>query len=259
MKEEGFDTRIVSYEHIHSINHKDEMALIKAISPKPNEKILDVFCGYGAVGKNCSKKEFNIDLWLNDESEVQIKRAKKNLPKLSKDKFICNRFEYANFSNSFFDKIVMKMGLHEVPKNKQLTIAKKVFRILKLKGKFIVWDIMLNKDTQTLFQKVIRKKDELAGFNMLVNERYFFREDEFLETMKKVGFSNIKDFHSINYRFSSKKRLESELKNDKKKLKELNEFIRKIFPENLKKKLNYKNTKEDIQFNILKKIYIMEK
>jgi len=258
MTKEGFDARIVSYEHIHSIDPKDEEAMIKAINLKPNEKILDAFCGYGAVGKNCLAREPKIDLWLNDESKVQIKRAKENLPNIPSNHFIAEDFLKWDIKQ-YFDKVVIKMGLHEVSKKLQVEVAKKVSQILKPNGKFIVWDIMLDDKNQTLFQDVIRKKDELSGFNMLVRKRYFFREDEFLETIKKAGFSKIKDFYTINYRFSSRKRLESELHNDKKLLDKLNEFIRKIFPEELKKPLKYHDLGDDIQFNIIKKIYVMTK
>jgi len=118
---------------------------------------------------------------------------------------------------------------------------------------------MLNKDNQSLFQKIIRKKDELADFTLLVKERYFFTEDEFLEVVKSAGFLKIKDFHTIRYRFSSLNRLKPELKNDKNRLHELNNFIRQVFPEKLKKSLEYRDIGEDIQFNVTKKIYVMEK
>ena len=151
------------------------------------------------------------------------------------------------------------MGLHEVPKEEQLKVLRDFFRILKPKGKVVIWDIMLNNDNQSLFQDVIRKKDELAGFDMLVKERYFFREEEFLENVKKAGFTRIKDFHTIHNRFSSRRRLESELKNNIILLKRLNDYIRKRFPEELKKSLKYSDLGEDIQFNLIKKIYILNK
>lgn len=259
MDKQGFDNRIVSYEYIHSIKSKDRKALIDAINPESNETILDSFCGYGAVGKECLERENAIKLWLNDESRVQLERAKENLPKVPKNHFILGHFPDISFKNLFFDKIVIKMDLHEVPKKEQLRVSKKAFELLEDKGRFIIWDIMLNKENQTLFQDIIRKKDELSGFDILMKERYFFREEEFLQIMKKAGFSKIKEFHIISYRFSSKKRLEQELHNDKSQLNKLNEFIRKRFPEKLRKKLGYEDFGEDIQFNVTKKIYIMQK
>ena len=255
----GFDERIVSYEYIHNISPEDEKALLDAINPQPGEKILDTFCGYGAVSKNCLKREKTIDLWLNDVSEVQLKRARKNLPELLEERFILGYFPEIKLTDGSFDKVFIKMGLHEVPKEEQARVAKKIFGLLKPGGKFIVWDIMLNDENQELFQDVIRKKDELAGFDRLAKERYFFREDEFLETMSEAGFEKIKEFHSINYRFSSRKRLEQELHNDKSLLEQLNKFIRERFPERLKEILKYEDLGDDIQFTITKKIYAMEK
>ena len=259
MAKEGFDKRIVFYEDIHNIKPEDEKALIEAINPKPHEKILDAFCGYGAITKNCLEKEPKSDLWLNDESEVQIKRARENLPGVPVNHFILGHFLNVPFPKEHFDKVVIKMGLHEVPKEEQIEVARKVYQILKPKGKLIVWDIMLQEENQKTVQDIIRKKDELAGFDMLVRERYFFTEDEFLEIMKTAGFSATIPHHVIHYKFSSRKRLESEFHNDKRILDKLNQFIRKIFSEKLKKIGGYQDFGEDIQCNICKKIYVMTK
>ena len=201
----GFDTRIVSYENIHSIAPTDWNKLLKAINPQPNEIILDGMCGYGAVGKGILEKEKSVYLFLSDESEVQIERAMKNLPKISKSNFSIDSFPKSKFKENFFDKVVIKMGLHEVPKKEQLNVVKEAKRILKPKGKFIIWDIMLNSQTQSLFQDVIRKKDKLSGFETLTRERYFFREEEFLETMKKAKFSKIKENDDIEAKIIGKR------------------------------------------------------
>lgn len=256
---QGFDVRIVSYEYIHSIKDKDFKALIDAANPKAKQVILDGMCGYGAVGKALLKRQKNALVYFQDESSVQIKRARGNNPNLSSKWFEVSSLPKSNYPNNFFDTVVIKMGMHEVSKTDQLRVAKEVLRILKPGGKFVAWDIMLTKETQKLFQDVIRKKDELSGFKMLTTERYFFREDEFVKTLKKAGFSKAKEFHPIAYRFSSKKRLESELHNDKKRLKKLNEYIRDRFPDMLKKTMKYKDSGDDIQFNIVKKIFVMNK
>ena len=253
---QGFDKRIVSYEFIHNISQKDVKALIDATDPKPGENILDAMCGYGAAGKDILAREKTVKLFILDESKVQINRARENLNELPKERFVLSKLPLSPFGNGVFEKIIVKMGLHENPKKEQLKIARELYRILKPGGKIVIWDIMLDKRNQALFQSVIREKDKLAGFEMLVSKRYFFREEEFLEIMKKAGFSNIKEFHKINYQFSSKKRLVQELNNKIEKLNELNDFIRKIFPEKLKKQLKYKDFGDDIRFVITKKIYV---
>lgn len=259
MKKQGFDTRIVSYEYIHSIKSEDKKALIDAINPKPSQKILDAFCGYGAIGKECLSRQPKIDLYLNDESVVQLKRAEENLPEIPKNHFSSDSFPKNHFQSLFFDTIVMKMSLHEVSKEKQPKVLEEMFRILKKEGKLAVWDIMLDHKNQTLFQDIIRKKDELAGFTMLMKERYFFREDEFIENVKQSGFTKVEQFHTICYRFSSKKRLEAELHNDPTLLEKLNNYIKQRFPKEMKKTLRYEDLGEDIQFNVIKKIFVIKK
>ncbi len=256
---QGFDVRNVSYEHIHSIKPEDFKALIDAIDPKPEETILDAMCGYGAVGKGILEREPNVSLYFLDESSVQLDRARENIKEITEDRFVLAEFPSHNFTPGFFDKIVLKMGLHEVSREKQILVVREINKILKPNGKFIVWDIMLNESTQTLFQDIIRKKDELSGFDMLAHERYFFTEQEFIETMTRSGFSKIKDFHTISYRFQSRKRLESELQNDLKKLEAFNSYVRERFPDALKATANYEDEGENISFNITKKIFVIEK
>lgn len=257
--QQGFDVRNVSYEHIHSIKPEDFRALIDAVDPQPKDVIMDAMCGYAAVGKGILERQPHTDLYLLEESSVQLERAKENIPELPGDRFILAEFPSHNFAPEFFDKIVIKMGLHEVSREKQLVVAREVNTLLKLNGKFIIWDVMLSEATQELFRGVIRKKDELSGFDMLTRERYFFTEDEFCQTMKDGGFSEVKEYHTISYRFSSRKRLESELQNDEDKLNQLNQYIRKQFPEALKKEMDYNDEGENISFNIVKKIFVMEK
>jgi ubiquinone/menaquinone biosynthesis C-methylase UbiE len=262
-KRAGFDSRIVKYEYIHEINPKDFKRLIEVIDPRNGETILDAMCGYGAVSKGvldkCKKDKIKVNILLLDESLVQIERAKNNLKSLNNNKFIVESLPKNRFPDNHFDKIVIKMGLHENPKPEQIVILKELDRILKSSGKLIIWDIMLDKKNQKIFQDIIRKKDMLAGFVELVKRRYFFTENEFIDEMKKSGFNCIKEFHSIDYRFSSKKRLKEELHNDRKKLDELNRFIRKKIPPDMKKEMLYKESKDDIQFNITKKIYVASK
>lgn len=254
---EGFDKRIVSYEHIHSIKPEDFQILIDAISPKVGEVILDAMCGYGAVGKAVLEREPRAEVYFLDESEVQIKRAVKNLPGLDRKYFILASLPHDNFQDNYFDTIVVKMGLHEVSLEKHLEILIELKRILKLEGKVVVWDIVLNDATQSLFQDIIRKKDELAGFKLLTTERYFFRGDEFIKNAEVAGFKNIKEYHTISYQFSSLKRLEQEFDGDKERLNQLNEFIRTRFVPELKDIFNYEDLGEDIRFTITKKIYIL--
>ena len=256
---QGFDVRVVSYEQVHNIQENDWKAFMEAVNPQPGEVILDGMCGYGACAKGINEITTKAQLYFLDESTVQIARVKENFPDLPADRFKTEAMELSSFEDEFFDKVVIKMGLHEVPLEDQPKISNEVYRILKPGGKLILWDIMLNDETQLLFQDVIRKKDELAGFEMLVKERYFFREDEFLNHMKNAKFSKVENYHEMIYEFSSINRLHAEFKSDEKTLEKFNEYILERFPNKLKEKLNYKEFPNDLQFNVVKKVYLMEK
>lgn len=118
---------------------------------------------------------------------------------------------------------------------------------------------MLNDDTQELFQKVIRKKYELASFEMLVKVVDFFKEDQFLNYMKNAKFSKVENFHEMIYEFSLINRSHAEFKSNEKTLETFNNYILEVFRDKMKSQLNYKELPNDTHFNVLKKVYLMEK
>ncbi len=255
----GHDKRIVSYEYIHNISPEDWTKFKEATNPQPNETILDGMCGYGSAGKIILEKERSINLFLLDNSKTQIERAKKNLPQIQDDHFYIDSLSKSIFEKEFFNKVIIKMGLHEMPAEEQLKTIQEVYKILKIDGQLIIGDVILNDDNQSLIQNIIRKKDELSGFDTLTEARYFFREDELLNNIKKANFSKIKELHVIDYVFSSKKILDSEFNNDEKKLDSFNKFIRERFPEKLKKSLKFQDDGNNIEFIIPKKIFVITK
>lgn len=273
----GFDNRIVSYETIHKIQDGDYKKLVEAVDAQPGDDILDGCCGYGEVTRRIldsgnSKSEF----YLLDESSVQLDRAKSNLPEIPAEKFIQSGILETPFNDGFFDKVVIKMGVHEVNKVNQSVLFKEMYRILKPGGLFIIWELALDQDTQETFQKIIRKKDELAGFEEMVANRYFPRLDELHALYQAAGFKKIVDFHEIRYQPSTKARAEElvskdrkeaseNLKNDltvekrlqelgKMRVEQLTQYAREIFPEHLKSKMNFKDNGDDISFEVRKMI-----
>src|SRR5947199_7084993 len=119
---QGFDNRIVSYEYIHAVTPEDFNKLIEAIDPKKGEVILDAMCGYGAVGKAILERTSEAQVIFLDESEVQIKRARENIPQAGNDCFVVATLPNDSFEDNSFDKIVIKMGLHEVSLAEHLSI-----------------------------------------------------------------------------------------------------------------------------------------
>lgn len=273
----GFDVRIVDFKLVHNQKQEDFDAFVNIIDPKDGQVILDGMDGYGAAAKEilatAAKKGFKPEIYTLDESAVQVERARKNVPDIDEKHIIKADMRETPFSDEFFDTVVIKMGIHEVPREEQQKIVDEVYRILKQEGKFVTWELSFSSpDTQKVFQDIIRKKDELAGFDKLVENRYFPRRDELIAMFEKAGFKDVAVAHKIDAKLSLRVR-ESELvskerkqimdekgvvtpeeeaklaKLGKEKCDKLVAFAKdymKNIPDEVKQKWNYRETEDDI-------------
>ncbi len=263
-QKEGWQIRKVSYAYIHNVDEKDMNKLVESLELKNNLIIGDFMCGYGDVTKHIldySKKNniINLIIFSSDLYKKQLDRINEYVtPDVIANARVMKRISdirNLKFPANKFDRVVIKMGLHEILHKEQLGAAKQIYRVLKKDGIFSTWDVMPNtKEGQLLFQKIIRKKDELAGFGNFAKRRYFFREDEIKKTLKEAGFRDIKFYHEIKYRLETHKRLEQEFNNDKNKLIEWNDYVRKIVPESMKKAIDYKDNGDSIAMTFRKGI-----
>jgi len=273
----GFDNRIVRYEQIHKVRDVDYQALMKAINPQPGELIFEGCSGYADITKHIieASNDFNEkpEIYILDESPVQIKRAKEELKILPDDHILLGDVRTTGMAGEKFDKAVIKMGIHELPKLEQEKVFAEMYRILKPGGKFITWELSLNQDTQKPFQDILRKKDELSGFEALVQKRYFQRHDELVKMFEEAGFKEVKDEHNIRYTFNPKGRIEELVSKDRvqllkekdslsaedeqnlhqlgqERVNALIEYIREKvadLPEETRQKIEYKDLGDDIE------------
>ena len=276
-QEHGFDTRIVRYEEIHKVTGKEYEALIKAIDPQPGEAILEGCAGYADVSQHIIEATQDFDekteIYILDESPVQIARARKELGTLPDGHVLVGDIRETGLPDNKFDKAVIKMGVHELPQQEQPKAFAEINRVLKPGGKVIIWELSLDQDTQKAFQDVIRKKDELAGFDLLVANRYFQRHDELEALFEDAGFEEVKDEHHIRYVFNPKGRIDElvskerlQMKNEKvdispedeetlhqlgqRRVDALIAYIRErvaTLPEEIRQKIEYKDLGDDIE------------
>ncbi|TAK04277.1 class I SAM-dependent methyltransferase [Patescibacteria group bacterium] len=254
------DKRIVEYERIHSIRPIQFLKLNQAIAPKNGERILDAAAGYGSVSKSlhayARSKHLEVDQYLLEESRVQMKRARRFLPWMKKERMVVGSMLRTPYPDGFFDTIVVKMGLHEVARKQQLRLFREMRRIIRAGGKLIIWDLAFNRSNQKILSDIIRKKDLLAGYKQLAKMRYFPTSDEILTMYHDAGFAKVKAPHSFTYRFASRLRLEEEFGGDRSKLLALNAYIEKLLPTPLKKRLKFVKAGDSVSLNFSKKIFI---
>lgn len=282
----SYQKRIVQYEKIHSINEDDFETMVKAIDPQNDQVILDACCGYGAVSKRLQQKirslGLNTKLVLLDNSPLQLSRAKENFKDSENVEFFEADATNTGFEDESFDTIANKMGLHEVPLDLQESMLKEFYRILKQDGEIIIWELALSEDTQHIFSKIIQKKDELAGFDSLVRNRYFPKKQDILTLLSKAGFKNAHVVSGVYPTLSIRNRKEEFVSADRlrileekgfldqedekeldriseQKISTLLDFIRQELTEEEKKIMGYEDTGNDITLQAQKAIFIASK
>lgn len=283
----GFDDRIVDFKLVHNQKQEDFDAFVNIIDPQDGQVILDGMDGYGAVAKEilnaAAQKDFKPEIYTLDESVVQVERARKNVPDIREDHIIKADIRETPFADNFFDTVIIKMGIHEVPKEEQQKVVDEVYRIIKEGGKFVTWELsFLDSEMRQVFQDIIRKKDELAGFDKLVENRYFPLRKDLLNYFKNAGFKDVAVAHKVDAKLSLRVR-ESELVSKerkqimdergivtpeeetqltelgKSKCDELVAFAKEYMKgvsEEIKRRLNYVETENDIYFEPNKEVIV---
>lgn len=275
----GFDDRLVNYEYIHGNQEEDFFHLIQALDPQKTDVILDGCGGYMDVSKKILNQfqDKKPEIYVLDESSLQLSRAQEK--QLVPDNHLIQG-DIANmpFPDNTFDKVVVKMGMHEMPFEKQRTAFKECYRVLKLGGKLVIWDLALPDDeTQKLFQDIIREKDRLCGFDFLVKNRYFQKYSELMELFNQTGFKETNEEFPIHSHLSMERRLSEFVSKDRlailhsqskithddedqlyhrahERLSALCNYIRKRIPGHLKEKVQFRDTGSNIEMVISKTI-----
>ncbi len=274
----GFNIRFENYDEIHENSEANWNVFLRAIDPKDNELILDGCGGNGDVSSRILEIA-NPEIIVVDNSKEQLDRLRQR-KNLSDENLIFTNIRKTELKSEIFDKIVIKMGIHESPKKYHLEIFREMYRLLRKGGKIIIWELSLNKTNQKIFQDIIRQKDILSGFDNLAEIRYFPRHDELLNYFKKSGFKNFKDIYTKDYfpkpklrnrELMSAERADVLRKNgrvsfkdeeifDKISLKKqliLADYVRKRISSKLRKKMKFKDERGiNVEFEVQKRIYV---
>ncbi len=245
---QGWQKRNVRYENIHSVQQADFDKLMESLELTNSLVVGDFMAGYGAVTREICKyaneKKLDLSVVLNDRFPAQLERSRQELSDVvGSTKLARCQSDIRNLclSADQFDRVAIKMGLHELPRHTQQSAVNEVYRVLKPGGLFAVWGLLVNTaEEQDLFNKIIRKKDELASFQSLARERYFYRQEELENYMAKAGFREITVCHEMTFKEDTLKRLD-EFQSDSTRLQAYNDYIRQIMPDYMKPRLSYED------------------
>lgn len=226
----GYEKRKENLEKAHGVIAKDWDVFLEVIDPQPNEKILDLMGGSGAVALKlydfARERNIGINAMVMDAYPTQLIQVPTYLDKCIGD------IRNIPLEDNSYDKVAVKMGLHELPLEEQKDAVREVYRITKPGGKFVLWMAGLkDRDHQEIFQWLIREKDKIAGFDDFVKKRYFPTIEETRDYLKRAGFRDINIRYNNTSRMNTKDRLNGDFGGDCQKLKEYNQLIRSRFRE----------------------------
>ena len=248
-EQSDYETRDVDYSLIHGETKEVFSKFVQALKLKTDSKLLDLGGGYGSlllnILENSPRLSFNYDLL--DSSELQLKKAKKYIDDFLKKgenmavvSYIHQNAAQMSLPENIYDVIVCKMFVHEIPVHKKEIIFKKIFLALKPGGHVVFWNPDLNEDDYSFYINTIRKKDELAKFNALVEDRHFLLNSELITHLETAGFSNVEKLFGFNYDLHTSRMLQAEFNNKEDDLQQWNSYIIEIagfLPPDLKKSL----------------------
>lgn len=259
---EGWERRNVDFSRAHGNEDEAFQALIENLDVKPGEVIGDVMSGYGSVSRKileyCAKNRVFAKLILIDAYENQLRKSYEHLAEFEGQGFVVERIvgdARCISLESKLDKAVIKMGLHEVPMRDQKTILEKTYKSLKPTGEVYVWESMgQTPEINEWFRKIVKKKDELAGFQSLVENRYFPNDSELVEAMRKAGFMDISEVYKGEFRYITENLL-GDFDGDYGKVKDWNKYLRMSVPEHIKRAINFTDNGPSISMSFAKKIF----
>ncbi|MBS3089262.1 class I SAM-dependent methyltransferase [Candidatus Pacearchaeota archaeon] len=261
-KHQGWNQRNVDFSKAHGNEDEAFDKLIESMNLKNGMTMGDIMSGYGAVSRKvldyCSKNNLYVRVILTDAYEEQINKSTSYLAPYELQGYaVQKRVEDARCLSleNILDKAVIKMGLHEVPKNDQPRIIQNAYNALKEHGEIYIWESFgQTPELSRCFRELVKKKDELAGFDSFVENRHFSHETDIFKQLKEAGFRDIEIVYDGIFNYTTKNLLESDFLGDESKLQAWNEYLRSTLSDEEKKAVKFNDTGDSISMSFVKKI-----
>jgi ubiquinone/menaquinone biosynthesis C-methylase UbiE len=214
--------------------------------------------GYGAVTQRVQKysklRGRDLKFVVADSHVPQLERLPNNLKSNPRVRPCLADICKLPFANSSFDRIAIKMGIHELEQDKQQTAIAEVFRVLKRGGIFSIWEITpLDCEQQRVIHNLSYAKNKIAGYARLAKNRYWAKLSEYVQKLKTGGFSQISHEAASGHNLDGGRRLRTEFSGDVSKVQLFNDVLRQI-PRNLKNAWNFQDVGDSVSVMLPEKI-----
>jgi ubiquinone/menaquinone biosynthesis C-methylase UbiE len=267
----AYEIRNADYAVVHNESEVDFDQFIEALAIKNGEKVIDVGGGYGSIFMRLIQRQrhINFEYDLLDGGLFQLKKAEEKISVLlerydnqSEVRYLHQDATQLSLQANYYDMVICKMFFHEIPQPYKQKLIEDLFTIVKPGGRVVVWNPDLEANDYQFYTSVIKKKDELAGYESLVQNRHFLLNQDFCSLMKKAGFTHIQKVLTFDYHLHTINRLNEEFMGDKLKLQEWNNYIMKIAKEldgNTRQNLKIKSLDDNIYINFKRSVFCLNK
>ncbi len=267
----AYEVRNADYSVVHAESESDFDQFIAALNVKDGEQVIDVGGGYGSVMIRLLQRQPQVSFAydLLDGGMFQLKKGEERISALlerhqntSVVRYLHQDAGELTLEPEHYDLVICKMFLHELPAHVQKKLIGDLYKIIKPGGRIVVWNPHLEAADHRFFASVIRKKDELAGFGSMVQNRHFLLNDDFRDLMLEAGFVNFQKLFTFDYHLHTINRLDQEFAGDRSKLLAWNEHILHIARDlnaDTFKKFNISTNDDDIYINFKRGIFSLQK
>lgn len=267
----AYEVRNANYAIVHSESEVDFNQFIDALAIKDGEKVIDVGGGYGPIFIRLINREpgINFHYDLLDGGKFQLKKAEEKISVLLEEKNNHSVVRYLHqdataldLPDAHYDLVICKMFFHEIPQIYKKSLIGKLSSIIKPGGRMVIWNPDLTESDYQFYTSVIRRKDELAGFESMVQNRHFLLNEDMYELLADAGFTDFKKLLTFDYHLNTMNRLDEEFSGDKTKLQLWNEYILQIaeqLDDETRERLKINVIGDDLYINFKRGIFSVKK
>ncbi len=176
---------------------------------KAGDKVLDVGCGNGRLGKSLKVKGKSIGYIGIDNSEKLIEQARRAYSDIKFEVADILEFGASNWALESFDVVFMNSVLNHFPKDKQTQVLRNVKKVLRPDGKLLMvnWNLWNINNLKSIWRNIPFVKIIFGGERGVVTRwkttgidvplyYYAFTKGEIKRLLKKNGFKIIKNYYS---------------------------------------------------------------
>ncbi len=267
----AYEVRNANYAIVHSESEVDFNQFIDVLEIKDGENVIDVGGGYGSIFirlvNRYPEASFNYDLL--DGGKFQLNKAEEKINALLKEKDNQSVVRYLhqdatalNLPEEHYDLVICKMFFHEIPQIYKKSLINKLSSIIKPGGRMVIWNPDLNQSDYQFYTSVIKRKDELAGFESMVQNRHFLLNEDLYDLLNDAGFAGFQKLLTFDYHLNTINRLDEEFSGDKTKLQLWNQYILQIaeqLDDETRERLKINVIGDDVYINFKRGIFSVQK